>query len=191
MDVADELVAAEGDGTLPEVSLAQVWLRDDGHVALLDFQHPAARHAEHPLGTIAHGPVSLLAAVVRPCDVADARCRGVPAVPADPDRPVAAQHRGGRTAGARATGRPLGHAGPRHTCPSCTANGPVVGAPPGHDGCLPGRRAGDAPHADGGTREHAAVVGYAHHAAARQPAGWIRTCTRRPNATSPNASVRA
>ena len=43
MDVADELVAAEGDGTLPEVSLAQVWLRDDGHVALLDFHHPLAR----------------------------------------------------------------------------------------------------------------------------------------------------
>jgi hypothetical protein len=65
MDVADELVAAEGDRTLPQVSLAHVWLRDDGHVALLDFQHPAGRHAEHHTGTFADGPVSLLAAVCR------------------------------------------------------------------------------------------------------------------------------
>ena len=63
MDLADELVAAEGDGTLPEVSLAQIWLRDDGHVVLLDFHHPTVRHAEHHTGTIAPGPVSLLAAL--------------------------------------------------------------------------------------------------------------------------------
>jgi eukaryotic-like serine/threonine-protein kinase len=62
MDVADELVAAEGDGTLSEVSLAQVWLRDDGHVALLDFHHPLARQ-ENPTELGAHGPVRLLAAV--------------------------------------------------------------------------------------------------------------------------------
>ena len=63
MDVADELVAAEGDSTLPEVSLAQVWLRDDGHVALLDFHHPAAHSAGSPRATTAQAPGNLLAAV--------------------------------------------------------------------------------------------------------------------------------
>ena len=142
-------------------------------------------------GTIALEPVSLLAAVVRPCDVADARCRGVPAVPADPDRRVAAQHRGGRTAGARATGRPRGHARPRHPCPSCTANGPVVGAPPGHDG-WPAWSSRRRCAACGRRNTRTCCSGWICSSRRRPAAGWwIRTFTRRPNATSPNASVRA
>jgi uncharacterized RDD family membrane protein YckC len=62
MDVADECEAAERDGTLSDVHLAQVWLRDDGHVALLDFHYPSVRQ-EHHTDTSTHRSSHLLAAI--------------------------------------------------------------------------------------------------------------------------------
>ena len=130
MDVADELVAAEGDGTLSEVSLAQVWLRDDGHVALLDFHHPLARQDKpHGTGRARAGPSA--GRRRRLCDVADARSRCVPPVRADTHRRVATRRRDRCTAGARATRGPRRYARPGHPCPTCSSDRPVVSAPRG------------------------------------------------------------
>jgi eukaryotic-like serine/threonine-protein kinase len=56
-DLANELMAADADGTLPSVlSIDQVWVRSDGHVTLLDTAvEPTESDAkESPLELIAH-----------------------------------------------------------------------------------------------------------------------------------------
>ena len=45
-DLRDELTHVDRDEGLASVTLAHVWVRDDGHVTLLDFPYPTARAAE-------------------------------------------------------------------------------------------------------------------------------------------------
>jgi len=44
-DLSDELTLADQDDTLANATLAHVWVRDDGHVTLLDFPYPTADQA--------------------------------------------------------------------------------------------------------------------------------------------------
>lgn len=60
-DLSEELAHVDRDEGLAPVTLAHVWVRDDGHVTLLDFPYPGADAAEPP--TVRCTPIELVPAL--------------------------------------------------------------------------------------------------------------------------------
>jgi uncharacterized RDD family membrane protein YckC len=58
LDLANELRASIHEGSLPKLGLDRIWIRNDGHLVLLDFPADAASHDSQELA-----PVRLLSAV--------------------------------------------------------------------------------------------------------------------------------
>ena len=76
-DLSEELARTSQDETLPVVTLANVWVRADGHVALLDFAYPSMMGSEQPI-TSSGRPIDLLPAVVTYARAHAPRANGYP-----------------------------------------------------------------------------------------------------------------
>ena len=63
MDIAQEFAAAEHEGTAPLASLRHVWVRDDGHLVLLDFRYSATGIVSDPDASVERTASQLLGAV--------------------------------------------------------------------------------------------------------------------------------
>ena len=61
-DLADEFAAGEKDGSPSSASLQHLWLRDDGHLVVLDFRYSARGAAENTDASIERDAAPLLAA---------------------------------------------------------------------------------------------------------------------------------
>jgi hypothetical protein len=86
MDLANELAAADRDGTLPPLDPTRVWIRRDGRALLLDFAAPGAHARPHEDEPVT--PVALLGGVARRA-LGPALARGAPAA-APPPLPLSA-----------------------------------------------------------------------------------------------------
>ena len=62
-DLADEFAAGEKDGSPSSASLQHLWLRDDGHLVVLDFRYSARGAAENTDASIERDAAPLLAAI--------------------------------------------------------------------------------------------------------------------------------
>jgi eukaryotic-like serine/threonine-protein kinase len=63
LDLSEELVAADRDGSLPVLRLDRLWVRDDGRLVLLDFPAPGVDRDEAAGMSADLSPVRLLSAV--------------------------------------------------------------------------------------------------------------------------------
>lgn len=63
MDLADEFITGERDGSPSSASLQHLWLRDDGRVVVLDFRYPATGVVHDLEASIERAATQLLAAV--------------------------------------------------------------------------------------------------------------------------------
>jgi eukaryotic-like serine/threonine-protein kinase len=63
IDLGEELARTERDGALPALTLAHVWVREDGHLTLLDFPYPSVIAAGHP-DVSSSKPIALIPAIV-------------------------------------------------------------------------------------------------------------------------------
>jgi len=76
LDLASELAAAAQDDSTPALRLDRLWLRDDGHLVLLDFPTPAS--AQQGLDRANLTPVGLLSAVAARAVSVAANTSGAP-----------------------------------------------------------------------------------------------------------------
>jgi len=76
-DLSEELARTAQDRTLPVLTLANVWVRADGHVTLLDFAYPSTIGDERPT-TSSGRPIDLIPAVVTYARARASRANGYP-----------------------------------------------------------------------------------------------------------------
>ncbi len=88
LDLATELAAAAHDGSMPSLGLDRIWLRNDGHVVLLDFPAFAGpRHTDGP-ASARQAPF----AVARHTDAAASARQAPFAVARHTDAPASVRH---------------------------------------------------------------------------------------------------
>ena len=65
INLANELNAAQMDGTVPALGLERLWIRNDGRLVLLDFAAPGSTVSDGARAPASLTPIALLAAVER------------------------------------------------------------------------------------------------------------------------------
>jgi len=76
-DLSAELARTAGDETLPALTLANVWVREDGHVTLLDFAYPSMIAEKQPAAP-SWKPTDLIPAVATYARARAPRANGYP-----------------------------------------------------------------------------------------------------------------